>query len=245
MQLPTSATMRQLAVIAVVAALFVPWPAEPVKYASAAIRFQEVGPMPDVYAFEVYDAGTGDFLFAMANSVCRPPTAEVRVDIPGRVSLLMGGTQAQANLDQGPEFPAEDRAAWWDAWRELDEGMCQEVREDPDASLQYVRSFAGHVPGLPDGATVQRERPRLLVPVSDVGPDRIREHQVRVEGGGFDVRVWSGAGPRDGFCPTDPEGGRWQLARSLDDDRSVNGSDRYFMLCVSYRYVGELPASPA
>jgi hypothetical protein len=193
--------------------------------------------MPDAYAFEVYDAETGDFLFAIAKSTCNARTPEERYGL--------AGGYAGASFEAGTTFSLEERAKWREAWQEMDEGPCQAARVDPDSALRWVRSVAGHTPGLPDGVSVQREPPRLLIPAADAGANRTLEHAVRVEGGLFDVRVWSGVGQRDGFCPSQPDGGPWQIAHSLNDDRSNDFSDRYFMLCVSFRYVGELPASPA
>ncbi len=127
----------------------------------------------------------------------------------------------------------------------MDEGACQEARDDPDSRLAWVRLVVGHIPDLPDDAAFQWKKPSLLVLASETGPDRIGEHQVRLESGEFDVRVWSGVGQRDGFCPTDPDGGRSQIGCALLNDQSNDASDHYFVLCVSFRYVGELPTSPA
>jgi hypothetical protein len=229
-------------VVAVVAALFAPSLEPPEKYASGAIRYLEEGPMPARYAFEVYDAMSGDFLFAIVKSACNPmepDSAGIETGEFGEARLTRLGDGHR----ESAVFTSEEREELIQRWQEMDTGQCEVARGDPALTLRSVSAVSGSLPGLPD--TVPRDEDgRFLLAANRLGPDRIEELALRVEGDPFEVRAWTGVGQRDGWCPSERGGGMWWFAGGFADDHSNDASDRYLMLCLSYRYAGASAAMP-
>jgi len=197
------------------------------------------GTPPASYAFAVFDADTGDFLYAISNRECPPWPPEPDAAETGEGPVFLSSFRVfRTHWDAGPAVGEGIVADLEGQTAEMHAEYCQ-PDAPPHRRALGVHADAGHYPWLASAVPLWLGGGSALVPEHTLGPNGFREHAVTVVGDPVQVRLWTGVTQGPMSC-RDVVG--WDTA-SVTGDFIVNdeGASRAMALCVIVRFPEETP----